>query len=213
MYVYLIGVGPFALAFDQRNPASEVPCGEAVRPGSGSRASSWKTFQPTNPHTHDQKNFLYLVHGVNKYNFPHLFSNSPSVYINSKALVSTSLISNTRKNTFGKFGLILEVDVNSIVQTFNVDAASWTFDSPKIVELKKQPLLFSPTELTEKTAPNRYNEILLEPSIGQKIKVVGLFVNVYAKDEWFVDDDLKNDIQKLSAQFGLPIIEISPYED
>lgn len=219
LYFLLTSVGHFSAAFAQRDIASKLgmTCRNLFQNDYSSqntrlKVSDWINFQYSDPRTHDSKNFRYVVHGVNDYNLESLLSKSPNIYINSKKQVSASLISNGKNRTFGNFGLIIEIDPISIIQVFNFDASSWTFDRKKVVQLKEQPLQFTPVELIKETPSNKYNEILIEP-LGQKIKVVGLFVNIFSKDQWFIDDNLRSEVQKLAIKFDLPIIEINPYEE
>jgi hypothetical protein len=172
--------------------------------------TSWLNFQLSDPANHNSENFVYMVHGFSSKD-PISKLKSPDEYINSKVRVSASLVSHLKRGTYGSWGLIFKPKMASIVQVFSEDASTGTFTASEIAKLKSEPIHFSPQELLDASGATLYNEVFIEPSESSEIHVTGFFVKTIMQNEWFIDDQLRLELEQLAQKLHLPIIEISTY--
>lgn len=86
----------------------------------------WTGFVPTDPAHHNPRDFIYLVHGIRPYRFP-----NPQTAIDRfshKPTVSMSLIFPCHRETFYRFGFILDVPPTNIVCARPRDSATAILD-------------------------------------------------------------------------------------
>lgn len=173
--------------------------------------TEWENLSLSNPTQHNAVAFIYLVHGISDdFSLPRF--KSFDKYFDSKFMISTSLISNSKKGTYGQWGVIIEANKSAIIQVFNEDASSSRFSSETIEKMKSDPISLNPTELLNLTSKTTYNEILFHKNESSQIKVTGIFVKTMGENTWLVENNVRKKIEQLAKKLNLPIIEINNFE-
>jgi hypothetical protein len=203
----------------------------------GDIRESWSETKFSNPNSHDQGKFRYFVHMIARshnrsqhslaeiYNFI-----SDSVGKNPCAYLSTSIIDQSHRGTFGSVGFILQVPKENVLIAEAHDIGSGFFGDNhdplqfnyylqrtvvKVGPLRTADEILARTPLYKEYTYDYhppYNEVLVEGFYHQPIKIVGVVVN---RDSDFRDgDNVARDqkiveLKKLATKFGLPVVELS----
>ena len=181
---------------------------------------SWET-NFTSPAKHNDRKFCYVVHGLKDMGgriHQRLFMARERVYdtsqdidllqyperVSDKKVISTSIVDQDHRATWGNVGLILNVPYNNVIAAYREDVGTPFFDANR-VKKEKVPAV---GDITESTHPSKYNEIVLVGStIGSKVSVAGFWAKVY-EDGQPIDKALYQQTQQLAKIRGLPFVKI-----
>lgn len=177
--------------------------------------ASWAPNHFTDPAHHDARNFRYIVHMIEFANGRH---STRAIYKyltqeiaqNPCATISTSVIDQDHRSTYGTFGFILKVPADNILLARSSDIASQYLPGNTEAErfnyaLNNSASYIEPTPTLEnliKGTTAGHNEILVEGKFKEGIQVVGVIYNpvmltigdVKARVQDLLDIAVENDL-------------------
>lgn len=127
-----------------------------------------------------------------------------------KTVLSTSIITENSRGTYGDMGLILKAPFENIIDMSTSDLGTNLFDPAQAAAKKTGSACYTPRDLARLTHEHSYNEVSLRgTSEASAIEVVGIFVKVDENGE--PQGLFKDDAKKLAA-WGLkndcPVISV-----
>ncbi len=169
----------------------------------------------TDPKRHDPNNYCYLVHGI-MFPDPNQVSVKAPEALHELPKLSASVITQDKADTFGAFGLILDVPTDNLVACHHNDFGSKRFrrrtkeEQRELLELYARIFpLRSPRHLIEHSDPTQNNEVIVVgmSDNGAKLRVAGVFA-VFDRNgnpSAGLDPELPTQI---AQKLGVPLVRI-----
>lgn len=192
----------------------------------------------SNPRNHNEKSFRYNVyafqggfgetmqtmfvlnHAIDTGRYPFekdIDLRKQPFRVGEISLLSTSVIDDQKRRTFGHAGLILSSPFENVLDMSPTDVGT-NFAKPEQAEKKSNGLKFTLDELTEKTSAREHNEVRIKGKTESgEIKVIGFWYKADHNGEP-LDETLYEEMRKFSILHGLPLVAIreprsEPHED
>ena len=194
---------------------------------------AWKNIT-TDPREHNPNYFKYIVHSIQSESLrlhrdileiqlklngldvdenrrTDLLRNSDDIA--KKAVISTSLIDQNHRGTWGNVGFILDVPAENILSVSNQDMGSLPRSAEYVKARLRERDIESPDVLLKNTHPSQYNELEITGTnpfdLSKKVKVIGVFIKVGPDGKPQENDaNLLGKIRGIAGTYNLPIIDI-----
>lgn len=184
----------------------------------------------TNPETHNEAKFRYLVYGIDPMATTIMglagSSIDPSTLnkeegdqkinlssyperLNQRVSLSCSLVDQEHHETWGNAGLIVKAPKENVIITDSEDTGAIVMSKKHLMEQAKKRQLLTPEQLLQKTDPRTYNEVVvLANNEGKKVSLAGFFYKT-TQDGRILDQVMYTKMKQHALRLDLPLVPIT----